>query len=63
MTTEVLIESYYFLEAILTVILCIYHFILLQMNLIELPQIRTNDTMISNLGSCDCVRTGRSPVY
>ena len=63
MTSEVLIESYYFLEAILTVILCTYHFILLQMNLIELPQIRTNDTMISNLDSCDCVRTGRSPVY
>ena len=52
------------IEVILTVILYISRFILLQMNLIDLSEIKKKDnTLISYPDSCDCGRTGRSPVY
>ena len=61
------LEFYYFLEDNLTVILCICRFISLQMNLVDLSEIKKKDNLlISYPGSflrCICLRTGRSLVY
>ena len=54
---------------ILIVILCISRFIFLHMNLIDLSAIKKKQktkkdySLISYPDSCDCGRTGRSPVY
>ena len=60
-------ESYYFLEAILTVILFICRFILLQGNLIDLSEIKKEDNSLISYPDSFlhyiCIRTGRSPVY